>query len=201
MFKKYQWSWKQFRKLSRNWKKNVRTCTPLIFRQKRVRWGSTFQWGKYLWVLALVLLRMHRDYRCWRSTVTTRKLKKYKLEHLKTQPVIWKRSTRKYPKCNWTFRPDRRSDCDLTHNPSKYTILNFYSTGDIQQLRRNRRLLVETSKWIQQLDGRLASVHATGKISRAAATRSIRECNMRIERIRGSRLNTDSEVWGLDQTT
>jgi len=44
-------------------------------------------------------------------------------------------------------------------------------------------------------------VHTTGKLSWAAATRSIRECKVRIERIRGSRLNTDSEVWGLDQTT
>ena len=32
-------------------------------------------------------------------------------------------------------------------------------------------------------------------------TRSIRECKMRIERIGGSRLDTDSEVWVLDQTT
>ena len=48
---------------------------------------------------------------------------------------------------------------------------------------------------------RLASVHTTGKLSWAAATRSIRECKMRMERIGGSRLNTDSEVWGLDQTT
>jgi len=55
--------------------------------------------------------------------------------------------------------------------------------------------------WAEQLDSRLASVHATGKLSWAAATRSIRECNMRIERIRGSRLDTGSEVWGLDQTT
>ena len=35
----------------------------------------------------------------------------------------------------------------------------------------------------------------------AAATRSSRECKLRIERIGGSRLDTDSEVWGLDQTT
>ena len=55
--------------------------------------------------------------------------------------------------------------------------------------------------WAEQLDSRLASVHTTGKLSWAAATRSIRECKMRIERIRGSRLDTDSEVWGLDQTT
>jgi len=55
--------------------------------------------------------------------------------------------------------------------------------------------------WAEQLDSRLASVHTTGKLSWAAAIRSIRECKMRIERIRGSHLDTDSEVWGLDQTT
>jgi len=51
--------------------------------------------------------------------------------------------------------------------------------------------------WAEHLD----SMHANGKMSWAAATRSIRECKMRIERIRGSRLDTDSEVWGLDQPT
>jgi len=55
--------------------------------------------------------------------------------------------------------------------------------------------------WAERLDNTLASVHTTGKLSWAAATRSIRECKMRIERIGGSRLGTDSEVWGLDQTT
>jgi len=54
--------------------------------------------------------------------------------------------------------------------------------------------------WAEQFDSRLASVHTTGKMSWATATRSIRECKMRIERIGGSRLHTDSEVWGLDQT-
>jgi len=44
-------------------------------------------------------------------------------------------------------------------------------------------------------------MHTTGKLGWAAATRSMRECKMRIERIRGLRLDTDSEVWGLDQTT
>ena len=48
--------------------------------------------------------------------------------------------------------------------------------------------------WAEQLDSRLASVHTTGKLSWAAATRSFRECKMRIERIGGSRLDTDSEV-------
>ena len=55
--------------------------------------------------------------------------------------------------------------------------------------------------WAEQLDSRLAAVHTTRKLSWAAATRSIRECKMRIERIKVSRLYTDSEVWGLDQTT
>jgi hypothetical protein len=48
--------------------------------------------------------------------------------------------------------------------------------------------------WAEQLDSRLASVHTIGKLSWATATRSIRECKMRIERIGGSRLDTDSEV-------
>ena len=52
----------------------------------------------------------------------------------------------------------------------------------------------------EQLDSRLASVHTTGKLSWAAATRSIGKCKMRIERIGLSCLDTDSEVWGLDQT-
>ena len=55
--------------------------------------------------------------------------------------------------------------------------------------------------WAEQLDSRLALVHTTGKLSWAAATRSSWECKMRTERIEGSRLDTDSEVWGLDQTT
>jgi len=55
--------------------------------------------------------------------------------------------------------------------------------------------------WAKQLESRLASVQITGQMSRAAATRSIKECEMRIERIGGSCLDTDSEVWGLDRTT
>jgi len=51
----------------------------------------------------------------------------------------------------------------------------------------------------EHLDSRVASVHTTGKMSWAAATRSIRECKMRIDRIGGLRLKTDSEAWGLDQ--
>jgi len=54
--------------------------------------------------------------------------------------------------------------------------------------------------WAGQLDSRLASVHTTGKLSWSAAIRSIRECQMRMERIGGSRLDTDSEVWNHDQS-
>ena len=39
--------------------------------------------------------------------------------------------------------------------------------------------------WAEQLDSRLAAVHTTGKLRWAAATRSIRECKMRIERSEG----------------
>jgi len=55
--------------------------------------------------------------------------------------------------------------------------------------------------WADQLDSRLASVHTTGKMSWTAVTRSIGECTKRIEKIGGLRLDTDLEVWGLDQTT
>ena len=55
--------------------------------------------------------------------------------------------------------------------------------------------------WAKQLDSKLASVHTTGKLSWAAVTRCIKECKTRIERIGRSRLDTDSEVWGLDQMT
>jgi len=72
------------------------------------------------------------------------------------------------------------------------------ATGDSAKALQQSNISVT---WTEQLDSRLASVHTTGKLSCAAATRSIREYKMRIERIGGSRLDTDSEVWGLDQTT
>ena len=74
------------------------------------------------------------------------------------------------------------------------------ATGDFWQ--RLAKALQQSNilvTWAEQLDSRLASVHIPGKLSWAAATRSIRECKMKIERIRGSRLDTNSEVWGLDQ--
>ena len=76
------------------------------------------------------------------------------------------------------------------------------ATGDFwSRLAKALRQSNISVTWAEQLDSRLASVHTTGKLSWAAATRSIRECKIWIERIRGSRLDTDSEVWGLDQTT
>jgi len=78
------------------------------------------------------------------------------------------------------------------------------ATGDFWSRLRLAKALQQSNisfTWAEQLYSRLASVHITGKLSWAAATRSIRECKMRIERIGGSRLDTDSEVWGLDQTT
>jgi len=53
----------------------------------------------------------------------------------------------------------------------------------------------------EQLDSILASLHTTGKMSWAAATRFIRECKIKIERIRGSHIDTNSGAWGLDQVT
>jgi len=48
--------------------------------------------------------------------------------------------------------------------------------------------------WAEQLDSRLASVHTTAhwQLSWAAATKYIMECKMRIKRIGGSRLDTDT---------
>ena len=75
------------------------------------------------------------------------------------------------------------------------------ATGDFWSRLAKALRQSNTVAWAEQLDSRLASGHTTGKLSWAAETRSIRECKIRIERIGGSRLDTDSEVWGLDQTT
>ena len=68
------------------------------------------------------------------------------------------------------------------------------ATGDF--LSRLAKALQQSNisvTWAEQLDSRLAPVHTTGKMSWATATRSIRECKMRIERIGGSCLDADSE--------
>jgi len=48
------------------------------------------------------------------------------------------------------------------------------------------------------MDKKLASVLVPRKMSWATATRSIRKCKSRIEKIGESRVDTEPTVWGLD---
>ena len=48
------------------------------------------------------------------------------------------------------------------------------------------------------MDQKLASVLVPEKISWATATRSIRKCKTRIEKIGGSHVDTEPTAWGLD---
>jgi len=48
------------------------------------------------------------------------------------------------------------------------------------------------------MDKKLASVLVPKKMSWATATRSIRKCKTRIEKIGGSRVDTEPTAWGLD---
>jgi len=48
------------------------------------------------------------------------------------------------------------------------------------------------------MDKKLASVLIPEKMSRATATRSIKECKTRIQKIEGSRVDTGPTAWGLD---
>ena len=54
--------------------------------------------------------------------------------------------------------------------------------------------------WAEKMDQKLASVlvHGPEKMSWAMATRSIRKCKTRIEKIEGSRADTEPTAWGLD---
>ena len=52
--------------------------------------------------------------------------------------------------------------------------------------------------WAEEFDKRLAAAQDTGRISWATATRSMRLCRRRIEKIGGSRVDTESRAWGLD---
>ena len=55
--------------------------------------------------------------------------------------------------------------------------------------------------WAGKMDQKLASVLADGvpeKMSWATATRSSRKCKTRIEKIGGSRVDTEQTAWGLD---
>jgi len=72
--------------------------------------------------------------------------------------------------------------------------------------RSKQRLLVEIGKvsqkvavtWAEKMDQKLASVLVPEKISWATATQSTRKCKTRIEKIGGSRVDTESTAWGLD---
>ena len=48
------------------------------------------------------------------------------------------------------------------------------------------------------MNKKLASVLVPEKMSWATATRSIRKCKTRIEKIGGSRVDTEPTAWGLD---
>ena len=52
--------------------------------------------------------------------------------------------------------------------------------------------------WAEKMDKTLASVLVPAKMSWATATRSIRKCKTRIEKIGGSRIDTEPTAWGLD---
>jgi len=52
--------------------------------------------------------------------------------------------------------------------------------------------------WAEKMDKKLASVLVPEKMSWATATRSIRKCKTRIEKIGGSRVDTEPTAWGLD---
>jgi len=52
--------------------------------------------------------------------------------------------------------------------------------------------------WAEKMDKKLASVLVPRKMSWAAATRSIRKCKTRIEKIGGLRVDTEPTAWGLD---
>ena len=52
--------------------------------------------------------------------------------------------------------------------------------------------------WAEKMDQKLASVLVPEKMSWATATRSIRKCKIRIEKIGGSRVDTEPTAWDLD---
>jgi len=74
--------------------------------------------------------------------------------------------------------------------------------------RSKQRLLVAIGKvvaqspvsvtWAEKMDQKLASVLVPEKMSWATATRSIRKCKTRIDKIGGSRVDTEPTAWGLD---
>ena len=52
--------------------------------------------------------------------------------------------------------------------------------------------------WAEKMDKKIASVLVPEKMSWATATRSIRKCKTRIEKIGGSRVDTEPTAWGLN---
>jgi len=52
--------------------------------------------------------------------------------------------------------------------------------------------------WAEKMDKKLASMLVPEKMSWATATRSSRKCKRRIEKIGGSRVDTEPTAWGLD---
>jgi len=52
--------------------------------------------------------------------------------------------------------------------------------------------------WAETMDKTLASVLIPEKMSWATATQSIRKCKSLIEKIGGSRVDTEPSAWGLD---
>jgi len=55
-----------------------------------------------------------------------------------------------------------------------------------------------SATWAEKMDQKLASVLVPEKMSWAMATRSIRKCKTRIDKIGGSRVDTEPTAWGLD---
>ena len=52
--------------------------------------------------------------------------------------------------------------------------------------------------WVGKMDQEFASVLVPQKMSWATATQSFRKCKTRIEKIGGSRVDTEPTAWGLD---
>ena len=52
--------------------------------------------------------------------------------------------------------------------------------------------------WAEKMDTKLASVLVPDKMIWATATQSIRKCKTRIEKMGGSRVDTQPTTWGFD---
>jgi len=74
------------------------------------------------------------------------------------------------------------------------------TTGQIEQFSHGRSLASQkvSITWAEKLDQKLASVLVPEKMSWATATQSIRKCKTRIEKMGGSRVDTQPTAWGCD---